>query len=239
MRTYPLNAPTRRAVLTHSASLLSSCLVSLRAPVPAVATPEPPAAAEERLYELCRGRRPSEWTVDQRHTVDDLVSELVSLGRRTPWSRSALRGKWRLVYVQPGPQQFLYPAAARPLLFPELPWNDSYQIVGVSDVINVGELAGPLLEVRAAGRLAEQDVGGGSLPKRFQADLSQGALCASITVGAREKANTGRLCGPLPIRGDGSFDALYVGPRVRVSQNVDSGGARTVHVRIRSFGGFE
>ena len=45
-------------------------------------------------------------------------------------------------------------------------------------------------------------------------------------------------CAPLPIRGDGSFDALYVGPRVRVSQNVDGGGVRTVHVRVTNFGGF-
>ena len=45
-------------------------------------------------------------------------------------------------------------------------------------------------------------------------------------------------CAPLPIRGDGSFDALYVGPRVRVSQNVEGGGVRTVHVRVTNFGGF-
>ena len=92
--------------------------------------------------------------------------------------------------------------------------------------------------MRAAGRLAEQDASDPNLPKRFRSELAQGALCGSITIGAREKANTGRLCGPLPIRGDGSFDALYVGPRVRVSQNLDAGGARTVHVRITSFGGF-
>ena len=45
-------------------------------------------------------------------------------------------------------------------------------------------------------------------------------------------------CAPLPTRGDGSFDALYVGPRVRVSQNVEGGGVRTVHVRVTNFGGF-
>ena len=98
--------------------------------------------------------------------------------------------------------------------------------------LQVGELAGPLLEVRAAGSITE------TLPRRFQADIAQGALCGSITIGAREKANTGRLCGPLPIRGDGSFDALYVGPRIRISQKVEGGGVRTVHVRVTSFGGF-
>mmetsp|Transcript_5840 Transcript_5840/g.15224 ORF Transcript_5840/g.15224 Transcript_5840/m.15224 type:complete len:118 (+) Transcript_5840:530-883(+) len=99
------------------------------------------------------------------------------------------------------------------------------------------QLAGPLLEIRAAGGLGEVDKSH-TLPKRFRADIAEGALCGSITIGAREKANTGRLCGPLPIRGDGSFDVLYVGPRIRVSQNIDGGGARTVHARVRTFGGY-
>ena len=106
--------------------------------------------------------------------------------------------------------------------------------------------------MRAAGSITEMDASEAliasrargsealpvTLPRRFQADLAQGALCGSITMGSREKANTGRLCGPLPIRGDGSFDLLYVGPRVRVSQNVEGGGVRTVHVRVTNFGGF-
>ena len=131
---------------------------------------------------------------------DALVDELVMLGRQATWSRSALRGKWRLVYVQPGPQDVLYPGTERRLLFPDLQWNDKYQIVGLSYVINVGELAGPLLEVRAAGSLAEVDAlpsstrsrGDPALPlapivgpRRFQAGLAEGALCGSITMGSR------------------------------------------------------
>jgi hypothetical protein len=99
----------------------------------------------------------------------------------------------------------LYPDTERRLLFPDLAWNDKYQIVGLSYIINVGELAGPLLEVRAAGSIAEVDAsevllssrrqGGQALPRtpivgprRFQADLAEGALCGSITIGSREKA---------------------------------------------------
>eukprot|EP00966_Prymnesium_polylepis_P333746 7389171-Prymnesium_polylepis.1 len=102
----------------------------------AAAGPEPLAA--QQLYALSQGRRPSDWTSKERPNIDSLVDELVAL--RVPWERGALRGKWRLVYLQPGPKDVLYPDADRRLLFPELPWNDQYQIFGLSDVINVGEV---------------------------------------------------------------------------------------------------
>ena len=70
-------------------------------------------------------------------------------------------------------------------------------------------------------------------PSAAPHQLVPNALGPSITL----TCQTPR-CAPLPTRGDGSFDALYVGPRVRVSQNVEGGGVRTVHVRVRNFGGF-
>ena len=124
----------RRAVLLHAASLFGS-LLPMRAPALAVTDPEPVAA--HRLCELCRGRKPSDWSTEERPAVDALVDELVAFGRQASWSSGALRGKWRLVYVQPGPQDVRYPGADRRLLFPDLPWNDKYQIVGLSYVINV------------------------------------------------------------------------------------------------------
>ena len=222
-------------MLAHTASLLSSSFFVL-APMSVPALESTLPAAEQQLYELCQTRRPSDWTAGERLTVDRLVSELVTLGRQAP-SGSALRGKWRLAFVQPGLQDTLYPGADRAQLFPELPWNEKFQILGTADVINVAELLGPLLEVRAAGSITE-DANDGTSPRRVRAEVSQGAICGSFTIGTREKANTGRLCGPLPIRGDGSFDALYVGPRIRISENVEGGGVRTVHVRITSFGGY-
>ena len=231
--------PIRRAVLSHAACLLSSLVLPMRAPAcaatnpelvaaaaaaapaapaaePAAATAAAVPAAEARLVELSQGRRLSSWTAEERPVVDALVDELVMLGRQATWSRSALRGKWRLVYVQPGPQDVLYPGTERRLLFPDLQWNDKYQIVGLSYVINVGELAGPLLEVRAAGSLAEVDAGpvlpsstrsrGDPAlplapivgPRRFQAGLAEGALCGSITMGSRPSPSPGHGPSPSP-----------------------------------------
>ena len=59
-------------------------------------------------------------------------------------------------------------------------------------------------------------------PKRFEADITRGALC----VGA------GPACAPLPIRGEGVFDGLYLGSRLRIGQNLNGGGARVVQVRV-------
>ena len=214
--------PIRRAVLSHAACLLSSLVLPMRAPARAATNPELAAAAaavpaaEARLVELSQGRRLSSWTAEERPVVDALVDELVMLGRQATWSRSALRGKWRLVYVQPGPQDVLYPGTERRLLFPDLQWNDKYQIVGLSYVINVGELAGPLLEVRAAGSLAEVDAGqvlpsstrsrGDPAlplapivgPRRFQAGLAEGALCGSITMGSRPSPSPSHSPSPSP-----------------------------------------
>jgi len=124
----------RRAVLMQAAGLLSSLVLPICPPVLAAADPE------QRLYELSQGRRPSDWLAGERPTVDALVDELVALGRQTSSSHrvisGALRGKWRLVFVSPGPQDVLYPGADRRLLFPDLPWNDKYQIVGLSYIIN-------------------------------------------------------------------------------------------------------
>ena len=233
--------PIRRAVLSHAACLLSSLVLPMRAPARAATNLEPAAAAaaaaavpaaepaaaaaavpaaEARLVELSQGRRLSSWTAEERPVVDALVEELVVLGRQATWSRSALRGKWRLVYVQPGPQDVLYPGTERRLLFPDLPWNDKYQVVGLSYVINVGELAGPLLEVRAAGSLAEMDAGqvfpssarsrGDPTlplapivgPRRFQAGLAEGALCGSITMGSRPSHGPSHSPIPLVLRLD-------------------------------------
>ena len=228
--------PIRRAVLSHAACLLSSLVLPMRAPARAATNLEPAAAAaaaaepaaaaaavpaaEARLVELSQGRRLSSWTAEERPVVDALVEELVVLGRQATWSRSALRGKWRLVYVQPGPQDVLYPGTERRLLFPDLPWNDKYQVVGLSYVINVGELAGPLLEVRAAGSLAEMDAGqvfpssarsrGDPTlplapivgPRRFQAGLAEGALCGSITMGSRPNPSPSPSPIPLVLRLD-------------------------------------
>ena len=232
--THPRWCMWGHSVTTTRRDALVACLViaqPFRSPAMEPMPVEP--AAEAALYEACQGRRLGSWTTAERPMVDTLVDELVAL--RVPWRKEMLRGKWRLAYLQPAPEGA---GVDRRIPFPELPWNEQYQIFGRSDVINVRELLGPVLEVRAAGRVAEDDSAAVELPKRFRVGIEQGALCGSITIGRREKANTGRLCSPLSIHGEGTFDAQYVGSRIRISRNMNGGGARTVHVRVTSFGGF-
>ena len=41
------------------------------------------------------------------------------------------------------------------------------------------------------------------------------------------------VCVPLPIKGVGIFDGVYLGRRLRIGQNLNGGGARIVQVRVR------
>ena len=68
------------------------------------------------------------------------------------------------------------------------------------------------------------------------AEITEGALCGSITVGKAEKANVGRVCVPLPLRGEDAFSTQYLGTDLRITQRLN-GGARVVQVRVRSFAG--
>jgi len=181
---------------------------------PAPVAEEPESAL--KLLQLCEDRRPSSWRPDECAEVDELIDEVVSL--KAPWVREDLAGKWRLAYLQPGPDGA---GVDRRVPFPELPWNDSFQIFGPASVTNVGELLGPLLEVRVSGSLAEADTLDITAPKRFQATIDSGKLCLANTA-----------CAPLPIQGVGLFDGLYLGKRLRIGQNINGGGARIVQVRV-------
>ena len=76
-----------------------------------------------------------------------------------------------------------------------------------------------------SGSLQEVDDTSLATPKRFQANISKGKLC----LGDNEDAD----CFPLPIRGEGLFDGVYLGERLRIGQNLNGGGARVVQVKIR------
>ena len=208
----------RRQALAIGASALAS-----RAPRARAAAAAPPAASDEpeparRLLAACGARRPGDFTDPaERARVDALVEEVVAL--KAPWKRERLLGKWRLAYLQPGPDGA---GVDRRVPFPELPFNDSFQIFGEGTVTNVGELLGPLLSVRVSGGLSEDDRAVAAAPKRFRADITGGGLC----VGADGP------CAPLPIRGEGIFDGQYLGARLRIGQNLNGGGARIVQVRV-------
>lgn len=225
----------RAGVLTASRRMLLSGVTSAAfLPSPSAAYEEEPEAAR-RLLLLVDGKRPSDWkrsSADMRAEIDSLIDELAQ--KPTPWVREQLRGKWKLAYLQPGPSGA---GVDRRIPFPEFDFNDSFQIFGSDSVINVGEVLGPALEVRVSGSLSEDDPQDLVAPKRFKANIDQGALCASVTMGSMEKANIGRACLPLPIQGEGIFDGVYLGKRLRIGQNLNGGGARIVQVRVNSFSG--
>jgi hypothetical protein len=220
LRPRPINnamAASRRALLSGAAAA-----ALMRPSLSAAAEEEPEAAT--RLLSLVEGKRPADWkraSPATRAEIDGLIEELAQ--KPTPWTREQLRGKWKLAYLQPGPDGA---GVDRRIPFPEFDFNDSFQIFGTDSVINVGEVLGPALEVRVSGSLSEADPSDLIAPKRFKANIDQGALCASITMGSSEKANIGRACLPLPIQGEGIFDGVYLGKRLRIGQNLNGGGVR-------------
>ena len=87
----------------------------------------------------------------------------------------------------------------------------------------MGEIIGPLLEVRVGGSLQEEDKRSHSTPKRYRVIIDKGGLC--IGEGYTN-------CIPLPISGEGTFDGVYLGERLRIGQNINGGGARVVQVKL-------
>ena len=219
----PPHPLSRRAVVARytaaaAATALPQALFAMEPDIPVVQPPTEPEAAK-KLLALVEGRRPSEWSADEKPAVDALIEEVVGLN--APWTRSYLRGKWKLAYLQPGPDGG---GVDRRIPFPELPGNDSFQVFGADSVTNIGELLGQRLEVRVSGALSEDDERDLTAPKRFRADINQGRLCAGAAADAP--------CAPLPISGVGLFDGVYLGPRLRIGQNLNGGGARIVQVRV-------
>ena len=235
---------TRRAAL--SASFIASSL-----PAFAVNVAEPNDAASA-LFADCVSRTPTSFiSADERSRINSLIDELCAL--QAPVKTELLRGKWRLAY-QSNIKHRYSPLAEL------IPTKENYQIIGRRDLIEVDELLPRgFLELRAAGSLGIIDTSGASAATRsFRASLTQGAICGSLTIGRREKANIGRLCAPLPTGRTPRqqfFDVQYADDRIRIGQTELVGigigpgrhghrqhqpqtMVRTVHVRIRTFGGF-
>lgn len=218
---------SRRALLV----MLPAALLPPRAS-PAASTsnlPSPTAASHPkaalRLLALCEGRRPSSWTraeIEQMR-LDDLVDQLVQL--KAPWPRAALTGKWKLVYLQPGPGGG---GIDRRIPFPEFDFNDSFQEFDVEagTVVNTGELLGPWLVVRVGGTLSEEDSAVTNAPKRFRAIINRGQLCA------RDGP-----CLPLPISGEGLFDGVYLDERIRIGVPSSAGVTVTAAIHLEALQG--
>jgi beta-phosphoglucomutase-like phosphatase (HAD superfamily) len=177
---------------------------------------EPPEVTE--LFEIINGHRVDTYPEDSRFRASELIGSIIS--KHYPWHREDLPGKWALSYLQKGPDGG---GIDRRLPFPELWFNNNFQIFTRDSVLNVGELLGPALEVRVFGSLEEIDETSLSTPKRFRANIDSGKVCFGQSDGG---------CIPLPIAGEGLFDGVYLGERLRIGQNLNGGGARVVQIKI-------
>ena len=191
---------------------------AVSAPFSTLAKPENEPEDVTKLFELVNGHRPDSIAQTDRFEIANLINKIVDA--RYEWKKDDLPGKWALVYLQPGPEGG---GIDRRIPFPEFWFNNNYQIFSKNSVTNVGEIFGPLLEVRVGGSLEEEDETSLATPKRFRANIDQGDLCLG---------QTSDKCIPLPISGEGLFDGVYLGKRLRIGQNLNGGGARVVQVKI-------
>ena len=166
----------------------------------------------EKLYQ----RKPSSYNSNEIQQIEALIDSIISSAQGTLWQRDFLPGIWRVAYIRPGKNG---KGLDRRIPFPELPFNESYQKFSKDYVTNVGELLGPTVRVEVSGALSEDDTKVNNIPKRFRADIEGGNLCAWDN------------CVNLPIRGEGLFDGVYLGEKLRIGQNLNGSGALVVQVR--------
>lgn len=171
-----------------------------------------------RLFEYVNGRRPNEYTQEERFVISDLIDQIAQQARFSNFESSSIPGKWMLVYLQPGPTGA---GIDRRIPFPDFDFNDNFQVFTRDTILNVGQVLGPLLQVRVRGNLVEDSPGSLTVPKRFMAQIKGGEICW--------KDNS---CVSLPITGEGLFDSIYLGERLRIGQNINGGGARVVQVKL-------
>lgn len=197
--------------------------------------PPPPAASSTsypndepvlvtRLYETVNGRRDADYSEAERIEIEALIDEIAA--QKFPWQPDSLPGKWRLVYLRPGTGGA---GIDRRIPFPELPFNDSFQVFGAAaskreyfgSISNIGQVFGPSVFVTVSGDLIDVDPKSAAVPKRLQANIQGGQVCAGTN-----------FCLSLPISGVGLLDSVYLGDRLRIGQNVNGGGALVVQVRV-------
>ena len=210
-----------------------------------IAKPDDEPVLVTKLFDKINGRRPNEYSPTERMEIAALVEEICH--RSWPWSDEWLSGTWMLSYLQPGPEGG---GVDRRIPFPEFDFNDSFQIfssqhdfakststnddddgAGAMSVCNVGQVLGPLVEVRVMGSLERKNASQKEVvtPARFSATIQRGDMCF---FGSGTEDESRQMCIPLPIFGVGLFDGLYVGRRLRIGQNLNGGGARVVQVRL-------
>jgi hypothetical protein len=209
-----------------SAALQESFSPSLFRPAPQSTLPpgqNEPAKVSE-LFNYVNGRRPYEYTQRERFEISRLIDQIIAdeqqaQDKATSFRPELLPGNWMLVYLQPGPTGI---GIDRRVPFsPEFDFNDNFQIFSRHSVVNVGQVLGPLIQVRVQGDLREETPGDYKVPKRLIAQINGGEICWKE-----------QDCLDLPIKGEGLFDSVFLGERLRIGQNINGGRARVVQVKL-------
>ena len=215
--------------------------------------------AVTNLFGVLNGRRPGEYSEEERTEVDQQIETIVATLQGTHKKQAqeeapSLVGTWALVYLQPGPEGA--GIDRRIPFFPEFDFNDSVQVfsssssssllsgnnsnsssnssAGADRVTNIGQVMGSLADVRVSGNLRELPAESSDTKRRFEANINGGRLCFGALLPSQNMQASAANCPiDLPmIKGKGIFDSLYLGDRLRIGQNINGGGARVVQVRL-------
>jgi hypothetical protein len=172
-----------------------------------------------QLFDYINGRRPNEYTPQERSEISSLINSIVTnSNNKTDFDRDLLPGQWILSYLQLGPEGV---GIDRRIPFPDFDFNDNFQVFDEDKITNIGQVLGPWVDVQVSGALQELDFQSTRVPKEFRASIQGGKLCVLSS-----------NCIGLPIQGEGIFDSLYLGERLRIGQNINGGGARVVQIRL-------
>ncbi len=199
-----------------------------------------------QLFQKLNGRRPTEYSHEERIEIDRWLQQVAALDVPKPTSSVGLTGTWVLVYLQEGPDGA--GIDRRIPFFPEFDFNDSFQVFFSSTseggrVTNIGQVLGSLADVRVSGTLKElandDETATTNERKRFEANIQGGRLCFRAPLPSQQDADNAAATATancpidLPmIRGKGLFESIYLGERLRIGQNLNGGGARVVQIRI-------
>ena len=102
---------------------------ALAAPYSARPRPSTEPVEVTELFDLVNGRRPQSHSPERRHRIDRLIDQIAD--ERYEWKDGDLPGKWALAYLQPGPEGG---GVDRRIPFPDLPFNNNYQIFSARSV---------------------------------------------------------------------------------------------------------
>jgi hypothetical protein len=195
-------------------------------PVCTLPRPKHEPALVTRLFDKVNGRRSTDYSTEERNEIDAWIDG-IDKNLNVPFRSDLLSGKWMLVYLRPGSSGA---GIDRRVPFPEFPFNNNFQLFQIANrdnregtITNLGELWGPSLYVSVGGDLREtaEEEGAKSRRKGLQATIRQGRLCWVDK------------CLDLPISGEGLFESVFLGERLRIGQNINGGGALVVQVRVK------